>query len=249
MSDIDTFIEKRQQIPIPSNPNKRIRLLARELAEGAHFQLWETLFELSPSDTVGSELIPISENLRFYLKQRWGNIHFGHKFDLLRSYGFINERNSLSVEAFALLDDSEPSTIFISYKRRESSAFALLVLARLKEYNLEPFVDMSLRAGEDWHEGLESQIKSRDYFIILLGKETLNSDVTVKEIGWAIQYDKTIIPVWHNDFEYAPAEWTEIPSDIANAIGKKHAIRVLEESASGYNTAVVELLNHFDITP
>lgn len=66
-----------------------------------------------------------------------------------------------------------PTKIFISYKRSESSAFALLVLAR----------------------------------------------------------------------------WQDIPSEIVSAIGRKHAIKVFEESALGYNTTKVELLNQFEITP
>ena len=217
MTDINSFIERRQKIPLPSNHNKQIRLLARELAEGVHLQLWGIEIKLQPSDTIGGDHIPVSDNMQMYLLQRWDDIHIGHKFDLLASYGFINERNNLSAEAFALLEDSEPSTIFISYKRSESSAFALLLVARLKEHGLEPFVDMSLKAGEDWHEGLESRIKARDYFIVLLGKETLHSEVTVKEIGWAIDFKKTIIPIWHNSFEFDDkSEWTDIPITSSN---------------------------------
>ncbi len=75
------------------------------------------------------------------------------------------------------------------------------MLARLKEHGFVPFVDMALEAGGKWHNDLEERIESCDYFIILLGKETLSSPMTVKEILWALEYDRAIIPVWHSGFD------------------------------------------------
>ena len=82
----------------------------------------------------------------------------------------------------------------------------------------------------------------------MIGKETLKSDVCIKEIGWAIEAELTIIPVWHNKFRFVTNKWG-LKSEIENALAKKHAIQVKEESASGYNTAMTELLNRFWITP
>jgi hypothetical protein len=275
MQTFDEFIELVKQRPIPNNSIAKIRTFAKELAEGATLGFWSSIIPIheaySKNDIIDYEIslkvylsieiptiftekyrlepIQLERILRYY-DFKWSSTPVS--FDLLRSNNFISINNGgmeITAEAFALLSDSDPSTIFISYKRSESSAFALLVLARLKEFNLEPFIDMSLIAGEDWHEGLESRIKERDYFIVLLGTNTLESTVTVKEISWAIKYGKTIIPVWHNHFEFKSDEWSDIPEDVAMAIGRKHAIKVFDESALGYNTAIVELLNQFGITP
>ena len=50
------------------------------------------------------------------------------------------------------------------------------------------------------------------------------------------------------------AEWKDErlrnrKDDVTNVINRTNAIRVLDESASGYNTAIVELLNRFGIAP
>ncbi len=142
-----------------------------------------------------------------------------------------------------------PYNVFISYKRSESSAFALLVLARLKEHNLVSFLDMALEAGGNWHADLEARIKENDYFIVLLGIDTLSSPMTVKEIEWALKYGRTVIPIWHSGFNINDDRWSEVPAEVMEAIQQTNAIRVTDESASGYNTAIVELLNRFGVTP
>ena len=271
MATFEEFLVQIRQRSTPINPIARIKTFARELAEGATLGCWSSIIPAHPTYTKNDEFeyrnqlsvhlleiptlfidytfepVQLEKILRYY-ETRWNSTPL--TFDLLLSTGYISiskARLEITTKAISLLDEVEPSTIFISYKRSESSAFALLVLARLKEYNLEPFVDMSLRAGEDWHPALENHIKSRDYLIVLVGKETLKSEVTVKEIQWAIQYQKSIIPIWHNGFEFDENEAQDIPSEVA--IGRKHAIKVFEESALGYNTAIVELLNQFEITP
>lgn len=155
----------------------------------------------------------------------------------------------LTQAAFKLLDETEPYNIFISYRRLDSSALALLVLARLKEHSLIPFVDMALEAGGNWHADLEERIKSCDYLIILLGEGTLSSSTTVKEIQWALQYERTIIPLWHSGFALQEEEWPDVPTSVRDAIQQTNAIIVQDESASGYNSAIVELLNRFGVTP
>ena len=150
---------------------------------------------------------------------------------------------------FDLKERIQPYNVFISYRRLDSSALSLLVLARLKDHDLVPFVDMSLEAGGKWHNDLEERIKGCDYFIILLGMDTLSSPMTVKEIQWAIQYGRTIIPVWHSGFDLEDERWAEIDQKVKDSIQQTNAIRVTDESASGYNTAIVELLNRFGITP
>ncbi|MEO1290001.1 MAG: hypothetical protein AAFV93_19775, partial [Chloroflexota bacterium] len=51
---------------------------------------------------------------------------------------------TITKAAFALLNTTDASDIFISYKRAESSSFALLVAHVLRHAGLNPFVDMQL---------------------------------------------------------------------------------------------------------
>jgi len=249
MSNLDKFLKEREKKQIPSGDVARVKLLARELALGVHRNLWGRRFFADRGQ-------PYDE-LKIYFEKRW-NVTDGGKHDLglLQGYGYVIVRpNSSSTyeitrDAFELLKETEPYNVFISYKHSESSAFALLVVARLKEYGLVPFCDMSLIPGEDWHPELEKQIDNCSHFIVLIGKKTHNSKATLKEIQWAKEKGKTIIPIWHNKFEFKKEDWNnkEYP-DVASVIQKKQAIEVTKESAGGYNRAIVELLNRFGLTP
>ena len=244
-SDLKKFLEERSKIPIPSGDVARVRLLAKELALGLHRGLWDDFICVNP------RYGPDHEHLQWFWQERWGTHDFEHFAELLQFHGYVYVRDAfrLGGGTVALLDETEPYNVFISYKRSESSALALLILARLKEHGLIPFVDMALEAGGNWHADLEARIKENDYFIILLGQDTLSSPMTLKEIEWALKYEKTIIPIWHSGFDVSDGRWGEVPAEVMDAIQQTNAIRVTDESASGYNTAIVELLNRFGVTP
>ena len=246
MSDLDKFLEERGKIPIPSGDVARIKLLAKELALGFHRKLWSDFITHDP------RYGPRGEKLTTFYEKRWKGSNFRHDVDLLMLHEYLHYDNGvyrLLNTAVRLLNETEPYNIFISYKRSESSALALLALARMKAHGPVPFMDMMLEPGEKWHAELEGRIRDCDYFIVLLGKETLASGMTVKEIAWAIQYEKMVIPVWHSGFDPDSDKWNAVDSKVKDAIKQTNAIRVIEESASDYNRAIVELLNCFGITP
>lgn len=321
---IEEFIQKCRKRPIPKNPMARVQLLARELAEGASYELWGTEFSSGDyrlpkrlssdfnrafkedergkgfndrglhqqltSETVASlndmftngfetnkhelhlrqflaarlakgtemyyeylskPLLMQVGNLGYYLLIRWTTKY--PSFNLLNTSGFLtlSEKSSkflLSKDAFNLLEEVNQVDIFISYKRSESSAFALLIEDRLKQYGLEPFLDKQLQAGDDWQAELKQNIQQSDYLIILLGQKTLESEVTVKEIQWALDADVTLIPIWHNKFEYKSGAWDSIPVKVDKALSNTHTIRVIEENPLTYDTALRELLNRFGIS-
>lgn len=240
---LEEFIEQVTQRPLPQHPMTRVRVLAKELAEGAVAHLWRTYIYTFRREVA-------DENVSIYLEKRWNNDY--PSLDLLEMNEYASwpeDLFTLKKAAFDLLDEAEPANIFISYKRSESSAFALLILARLKMAGLEPFLDMALVPGEDWLEGLKARIQSYDYLIAVLGKETLKSEVTLQEITWALEAGLTIIPVWHNGFVYRSDDWPKLSPTIDKLLKNAHTIRVLEESAVGYNNAIVELMNRFGVTP
>jgi len=236
--NIDEFMMKISNVELSQNPISRVRLLAKETAQGAYEGVW------------GASNFINQQTYQEYLRRRWPNNR--PDWGLLYQNGYFSHlpggSEQIEKPAFDLVIETIPANVFISYRRKESSAFALLVLARLKEVDISPFLDMSLRPGDNWHAYIKEQIQQRDYFVILLGKETLNSDVVKQEIQWAIEGDAEIIPIWHNGFEYKEGEF-DLPLDIQKVLRSNHSIRVLEESALAYNNAIVELLNRFGITP
>lgn len=263
----DWFGQVSQRV-LPNDRIERIRTFARELAEGVLEEFW-------PSDPLNAhirtnhasgsisafiqdfrsfskdEIMSIrnenrrAQNILLYLGERW-DFNCPTQ-DTMQANGYF-KGVTLSQLAFELINETPLVTIFVSYKRSESSAFALLVLSRLKAAGLEPFLDLALVPGENWHAGLKERIQQYDTFVLLLGKETLKSEIVLKELGWAIEAGLEIIPIWHNGFQYKSTDWN-LPSNLDHVLSNNHTIRVLEESALAYNNAIVELLNRFGVTP
>jgi hypothetical protein len=242
---IDEFISKVSMRPLPQNQVAIYRNMARELAEGALAKIWFTNIDIN-SDI-------FKDKIRPFLESRYDKFDYNVDFPLLMVYEYL-ERNDkqrnyiITKNAFDLLHEDDAATIFISYKRSESSAFALLVRNELKAAGLSPFVDMQLQPGQQWHAELEKNIKNSDYFIILLGNKTLESTVTIQEIQWALDAKIAIIPIWHNGFVYKSGDWSKIPMEVDNALRNTHTIRVIEENPLTYDTALRELLNRFGIS-
>lgn len=241
--EFDAFLAQLKAHDLPKSPLARVRLLAKELALGAYEGLWSLEIYAFRAQVGDRDVL-------YYLTERWQDDH--PSFGLLTVMGYLkwNDSNSyiITKAAFDLLDGAEPANIFISYRRRDSSAFALLVLARLKQAGLAPFLDMSLVAGEDWQQGLRQRLQSYDYVVLLIGPDTLASGEVIREIEWAIDAKVQVIPIWHGGFVYQPGMF-DLPAAVAHLLQTTHTIRVLEESAVGYNNAVVELLNRFGVTP
>src|SRR5262249_7958909 len=134
-------------------------------------------------------------------------------------------------------------SVFISYRRNQSSALGLLIVARLKAVGVpNPFIDMVIDPGAEWHALLEKTIRQSRYFIALIGPGTLESPYVRNEIAWAlITPDQVIIPCWHGGFNPGP--------DYPAALGTRNAIRLKEESAQEYELALIKLLNRMGYGP
>lgn len=251
---IEEFIETCQKRPIPVSNLAQIQLLARELAEGASLGIWSVTIALWEGDFQNKGFgLWISENTRKfkYILERWDNDY--PNLQLLLAFEYIKydsyqQRHLLDKAAFELLSEAIYSSVFISYKRIESSAFALLINLTLKQHGIQPFVDMQLQVGDDWQLELEENIKSSDYFVILLSNKTLDSEVAIREIQWAIESNIKLIPIWHNGFAFEADDWLDLPVKVSQALSSTHTIRVLEENPLTYDTALRELLNRFGIS-
>jgi len=259
MLNLDEFLNRIAARPLPTNPMARIKTFAREIAEGAVNGLWPIQVHVGIAEQRATSyhvLKPRDGALQTYVERRWDGPNEHPHYNLIVSNGYMtltesdrfNATYELTREAFALLQEAEPATIFISYKRSESSAFALLVAHTLEQAGLRPFIDMQLRPGDDWSNELEASVKRADYFILLLGPQTLDSQVTQQEIQWALAANRHFITIRHNGFDFDTCDWTRVPPVVADAIQRKHSIAVTGENPLAYNAALSELLNRFSIT-
>ena len=156
----------------------------------------------------------------------------------------------LSAKALSLVDEPvTPPNVFISYKRSESSAFALLLEARIKyETNARPFLDKNIELGDDWHARLEEKVKASSAFICVIAPNTLDprddgsKSYVLREIEWALASEKTdlIIPVWHHGYD------GEHENDI---IKRKNAEPIESENAKNNDSAVNQVLNRLGFSP
>lgn len=260
--NLSEYIESVKQSPLPRNPMAQIRTLAKELAGGATYSLWSfridvRLQSIDENNPPTQRLMPEHESIKMYLKERWGDDINLPDFMLLERMGYLSEERAdrfsidymLTQSAFNLLEEVEPTKIFISYKRSESSAFALLVMTMLKNAGLTPFLDLALVPGEDWSSGLKDHVEHADYLVLLLSHDTLSSKIVREEIKWAQDMGKIIIPIWHSGFIYKSDKWEDINEEVDTLLSMTHTIRVLEENPLAYHHAILELLNRLGYTP
>jgi hypothetical protein len=246
-------MENPLQQPPSNDPIQRVHEFARDLAYGVASGLWNVPIvvsyvgsgQLAWNVDIGS--IPESiEQFYEYIEKKWNDVppsqylmQSFEYFDLLRDSGSGDRSYLLTEKAFALLEKpSRPPTVFISYKRDQSSALALLVEARLKLVgNPNPFIDKNIVAGEDWYGMLESSIGQCEFFVCLIGSKTLDSDYVRREIDLAAQTPTCrIISIWHG-ITLAGVE------NCPDVLKNRHAITISGESALEYEHALSQLLN------
>jgi hypothetical protein len=130
--------------------------------------------------------------------------------------------------------------VFISYKREYSSAFALLIEARLELAGIKAFVDRSIPGGDDWHGLLEDRVRNSAVCVCVIAPGTLESDWVKKEIQWA--EDGLLLPVFHGGYDFE-SEKDSYPSWLVASLQKPQWIEVKEETAKDYHNAIEEILN------
>ena len=136
--ELEKFLEERDEFNIPGNDVEWVRMLARELAIGVHRGLWPLYFYTRRRDR---KVYLDDENLKEFGIIRWNLEEWSQTIERLHGMAFIVNRIdqdyfTITRSAFDLLQETEPYNVFISYKRSESSAFALLVNGQLKEHSL-----------------------------------------------------------------------------------------------------------------
>ncbi|MBN1563275.1 MAG: toll/interleukin-1 receptor domain-containing protein [Anaerolineae bacterium] len=250
--------------PIPRDPIDQIHAFAKDLAYGAINKRWGAELLITEDGREERWINPQNGNTLHELNYKWTKDSSNHMIScgILISFGYLERvsqeiryarhkvTHRLTERAFELLNQPASSSIFISYRRSESSAFALLLLSRLKAMRLNPFLDMNIKAGTDWHARIKDEVVNREYFICILGPTSLESRYVVQELVWAIEANVEIIPIWHNGFNDQTLErFQRATEGRMSAFFAKQAIRVEEESALAYDGAIIQLFNHFGIMP
>jgi hypothetical protein len=246
-----------EQDPPPGH-KERIEFLAKALAYGALGDQWSPRFKVIPLNPSRDRVRtgesweasgdPIyHDRLKEYLRNKWDSQQpqaaFLESFEYLR--GVHREGDTIhymiTPKAYALLEQPAiPPKVFISYSRETSSAFALMLEYRLQAEGIPVFIDRSIPSGDDWHAHLQTTVQNCQYFVCLITKAALRSEVVRKEIQWAERRKR--IPIWQPGFT-SDAEIENYPDWLGEFVEGKQAIRVLEESAEAYHNAVEKLLN------
>lgn len=238
-------------------PRAQHQHLASELAEGVAYGFWQAEIAIPNSERLGEERDDSQRTfLEQYFVRRWRSSPPDVSFLLISGYLVPSAREghfTITKAALDLLDKQIYSMVkvFISYRRDESSAFALLLHDRLTALGVDVFLDMeSLMYGENWRRALESNIEERDYFVLLLGRKTLTSQMVLQEIAWAYKHHLAIIPIWHNGFRYAPKPALEkqIPAVLKSLLTDTHTLVVEKENPEQYDYTIHRLLRYFDRT-
>ncbi len=242
---IEEFIARCHSSPLPQHPMARVRVLARELAEGITYSLWAAQIPLPQYLTDDAHYI------NRYFVERWDGQP--PDFSILQSLGYLSPGQQHHFEitrvAFDLLEKSIMSAIqvFISYRREESSAFALLVDSSLREVGVDVFLDTeSLLYGDNWRKTIQHNIAQREYFLLLVGTTTLNSEIIRWEIRQAVTHQSVIIPIVHNGYQQILRSGEAEQSEILKWLNGKHTLYVEKEDPNQYRQTINYLLRYFE---
>ncbi len=241
------LVQKRNRPP--ADEQARCELLAIELVEGQSLIFWDAQISTPDRDKLTRLDVSVDELgfLQYYYYKRWkGN---PPPLERLQAINLLDENLSLSPFAFQLYERHLRSQIkvFISYRRSESSVFALYLHEHLSQKGFDSFLDMeSLQYGQNWREALKNSIQSCDYFVLLLGPKTLGSKVVVEEINWAFENEMNIIPVWHSGFRYESNPEHNIPQLYKTLLTDTHTLIIEQENPAQYKQVVEELLHYFE---
>ena len=237
--------------PAPEDMINRVWHFARDLAWGADNGLWGTSFHVAKT-AMGEEVWILDRQydqhgIDHLIKSKWGNNP--PESSLLEAHGFLkflkrgpSSTYILTSMALDLLKEKKPSRplqVFISYKQSESAAFASFLERGLEGAGLgiDVFTDRKIRLGDPGEERLEQAVRDCDVFICLFGMTTLNSKWVLKEIGWAVDFERRIIPIWHNGYKGQG----NYPEALKHLDPQRPP--VYEENTKGYRFTLIDLLD------
>ena len=112
----------------------------------------------------------------------------------------------IDVDVKELLDGVRPSKnqsvkVFISYGH-DDKPFVKKLAGDIGKDNIETWWDFDyLKGGDNWQKEIQKGIKLCDFFIVVLSPNSVERDWVLKEITYANEYKKKIIPLMLKDCE------------------------------------------------
>ncbi|MCA9965127.1 MAG: AAA-like domain-containing protein [Anaerolineales bacterium] len=82
--------------------------------------------------------------------------------------------------------------LFLCYRRDslQDNTLALYLGVELRTQGYDVFIDQSMRVGTKWLEEIDQKIKASDFLIVLLSKESSNSEMVQNELFRAHEYQR-----------------------------------------------------------
>jgi hypothetical protein len=90
----------------------------------------------------------------------------------------------------------EKLKVFISYSRKDSTAFADELLAGLEVSGFAPFLDRhDIVPGEPWETRLGGLIEQSDTVVFVVSPEAVKSEQCTWEVDRTVELSKRLLPV------------------------------------------------------
>jgi tetratricopeptide (TPR) repeat protein len=98
-------------------------------------------------------------------------------------------------------------TVFLSYRRQPGFYTALVIFKDLRQYEYDVFMDMESIDSGKFGTIILNQIAARSHFLVILTPGTLErcqepDDWLRREIEYAIELGRNIVPILANDFRF-----------------------------------------------
>jgi hypothetical protein len=122
-------------------------------------------------------------------------------------------------------------TVFISYRRKGGTPWALLVYKYLSENGFDVFFDFEGMSSGDFEQNIVGNIKARAHFLVILTPSALDrcnqpGDWLRREIETAIEEKRNIIPLFFDGFKFEdPSVSTKLTAELGK-IKKYHGLNV-----------------------
>ena len=96
------------------------------------------------------------------------------------------------IEEIERKQPKQQARLFMAYKRhtQPDQQLAIYFKEALAKQGHEVFIDLTMRTGVTWMEQIDQQIKGSDFLIVLLSKESADSEMLQAEVRRAYKYHK-----------------------------------------------------------
>lgn len=153
---------------------------------------------------------------------------------------FLNSAKKLDTSNF---DKKDYNDIFISYGREYSYKFTQKINDSLTQKNYSVWLDSNdIPLGIDYPEQVKNAIKRSHHFVFVISPHAVRSEYCKRELEWALEYQKSIIPILHVE---PVDDWKDLHPEI-----EKRKWIYFQENINPYDDAfnkIEDKINkHFD---